>query len=103
MLVKLVNGASVNPETLKHIYIENKPINGKKTWIVQVKLDDNTIHPIAFLSSKEDNLRRMNYNYRLLGFVKGEAYIYTGCFFYWFIEENCSKIRNFNPMIAIFA
>ena len=57
MLVKLVNGASVNPETLKHIYIENKPINGKKTWIVQVKLDDNTIHPIAFLSSKEDAIK----------------------------------------------
>ena len=54
MLVKLLNGASVNPEALKHIYIENKPINGKKTWIVQVKLDDNTIHPIAFLPSKEE-------------------------------------------------
>ena len=54
MLVKLVNGASVNPETLKHIYIENKPISGKKLWIVHVKLDDNTTHPIAFYSSKEE-------------------------------------------------
>ena len=54
MLVKLVNGASVNPEVFKHIYIENKPVSGKKIWIVQVKLDDNTIHPIAFLNSKEE-------------------------------------------------
>ena len=44
MLVKLVSGASVNPDTLKHIYIEQKTIGGKKTWIVQLKLDDNTIH-----------------------------------------------------------
>ena len=35
MLVKLVSGASVNPDTLKHIYIEQKTISGKKTWIVQ--------------------------------------------------------------------
>ena len=54
MLVKLVNGASVNPEVFKHIYIENKPVGGKKIWIVQVKLDDNTIHPIAFFNSKEE-------------------------------------------------
>ena len=31
MLVKLVSGASVNPDTLKHIYIEQKTISGKKT------------------------------------------------------------------------
>ena len=54
MLVKLVKGASVNPETLKHLYIENKPIGGKKIWIVQVKLDDNTAHPIASFSNKEE-------------------------------------------------
>ena len=54
MLVKLVGGSSVNPETLKYIEILNKTLGGKKTWIVQVKLDDNTVHPIAFFSSKED-------------------------------------------------
>ena len=54
MLVKLVSGASVNPDTLKHIYIEQKTIGGKKTWIVQLKLDDNTIHPIAYYASKEE-------------------------------------------------
>jgi hypothetical protein len=57
MLVKLVNGASVNPETLKQIYVENKPINGKKTWIVQLKLDDNTNHPIAFFPSKDEAIK----------------------------------------------
>ena len=54
MLVKLVSGASVNPDVLKHIYIEQKPVSGKKTWIVQLKLDDNTIHPIAFFATKEE-------------------------------------------------
>ena len=54
MLVKLVNGASVNPEVLKFIEVLNKPVDGKKTWIVQAKLDDNTIHPIAFCSSKKE-------------------------------------------------
>ena len=54
MLVKLVSGASVNPDTLKHIYIEQKNVGGKKTWIVQLKLDDNTIHPIAYYASKEE-------------------------------------------------
>ena len=57
MLVKLVQGSSVNPEVLKHIYIEQKPLNGKKTWIVQAKLDDNTLHPIAFFGKKEDALK----------------------------------------------
>ena len=54
MLVKLVSGASVNPDTLKHIYIEQKTISGKKTWIVQLKLDDNTIHPIAYYATKKE-------------------------------------------------
>ena len=57
MLIKLVQGSSVNPEVLKHIYIEQKPLNGKKTWIVQAKLDDNTLHPIAFFGKKEEALR----------------------------------------------
>jgi|GEM_PF-6649437 hypothetical protein len=54
MLVKLISGASVNPDTLKHIYIEQKTVGGKKTWIVQLKLDDNTIHPIAYYGDKEE-------------------------------------------------
>ena len=54
MLVKLVSGASVNPDTLKHIYIEQKTIGGKKTWIVQLKLDDNTIRPIAYYGAKDE-------------------------------------------------
>lgn len=54
MLVRLVSGASVNPDTLKHIYIEQKNVGGKKTWIVQLKLDDNTIHPIAYYGTKEE-------------------------------------------------
>ena len=56
MLVKLVQGTSVNPEVLKHIYMEQKPVNGKKTWIVQAKLDDNTIHPIAFFAERKQAL-----------------------------------------------
>lgn len=56
MLVKLVQGTSINPENLKHIYMEQKTLNGKKTWIVQAKLDDNTIHPIAFYAGKDDAL-----------------------------------------------
>lgn len=54
MLVKLISGASVNPDTLKHIYIEQKTVGGKKTWIVQLKLDDNTAHPIAYYGEKEE-------------------------------------------------
>ena len=53
MLVKLVQGSSINPEVLKHIYMEQKTLNGKKTWIIQAKLDDNTLHPIAFFAKKD--------------------------------------------------
>ena len=35
MLVKLVNGCSVNPDNIKHFFVEQKNVSGKKTFIVQ--------------------------------------------------------------------
>lgn len=53
ILVRLVAGYSVHPNMVKHMYIENKMVLNQRKWIVQIKLNDNTIHPIAFLESKE--------------------------------------------------
>ena len=53
ILVRLVVGYSVHPNMVKHMYIENKMVLNQRKWIVQIKLNDNTIHPIAFLDSKE--------------------------------------------------
>ena len=53
ILVRLVKGCSVHRNMVKHIYIENKMVLNQRKWIVQIKLNDNTIHPIAFLDSKE--------------------------------------------------
>ena len=54
MLVKLVNGCSVNPDNIKHFFVEQKTLSGKKTFIVQVKLDDNSIQPVAYCASKDE-------------------------------------------------
>lgn len=54
MLVKIGNGASVNPDNLKHITVEQKRIGPKDIFVVELKMDDNTRHPIAFYEDREE-------------------------------------------------
>ena len=54
MLVKLGHGASVNPDNLKYITVDAKRLGGKLTFIVTLRIDDNTDHPIAYFENKED-------------------------------------------------
>ena len=53
MLVKLEHGASVNVDNLKYITVDVKRIHGKTQYIVLLRIDDNTDHPIAYFDSKE--------------------------------------------------
>ena len=54
MLVKLGHGASVNPDNLKHITVEQKRIGTKNVFVVEIKMDDNTKHPIAFFDDRDE-------------------------------------------------
>ena len=54
MLIKLGHGAAVNADNLKYITVDAKRLGGKLTYIVQLRIDDNTDHPIAYFSKKED-------------------------------------------------
>ncbi|MGC6509450.1 MAG: hypothetical protein ACON4U_13600 [Myxococcota bacterium] len=54
MLVKLSHGASVNPDNLKHITVEQKRIGSKNVFVVEIKMDDNTKHPIAFFDDRDE-------------------------------------------------
>ena len=54
MLIKLGHGASINPDNLKYITVDAKRLGGKLTFIVTLRVDDNTDHPIAYFTNKED-------------------------------------------------
>lgn len=54
MLVKIGQGASVNVDNLKHITVEQKRIGPKDVFVVEIKMDDNTRHPIAFFDDREE-------------------------------------------------
>ena len=54
MLVKIGHGASVNPDNLKHITVEQKRIGTKNVFVVEIKMDDNTKHPIAFFDDRDE-------------------------------------------------
>ena len=54
MLVKLDKGAAVNADNLKYITVDTKRVSGSLTYIVQLRIDDNTDHPIAYFVKKED-------------------------------------------------
>ena len=60
MLVKIGHGASVNPDNLKHITVEQKADRHKNVFVVEIKMDDNTKHPIAFLMTETKPLRWLN-------------------------------------------
>ena len=53
MLTKLDLGISVNVDNLKYITVDVKRMNGKIQYIVLLRIDDNTDHPIAYFDSKE--------------------------------------------------
>ena len=54
MLVKIGHGASVNPDNLKHITVEQKRIGTKNIFVVEIKMDDNSKHPIAFFDDRDE-------------------------------------------------
>ena len=54
MLVKLDHGASVNIDNLKYITVDVKRISGQTKYIVLLRIDDNTDHPIAYFDKKEE-------------------------------------------------
>ena len=54
MLVKLDHGASVNVDNLKYITVDVKRLHGQMKFIVLVRIDDNTDHPIAYFDKKEE-------------------------------------------------
>jgi len=57
MLVKLDHGASVNVDNLKYITIDIKRLGGQTKYVVLLRIDDNTDHPIAYFDSKEEALK----------------------------------------------
>ena len=57
MLVKLGHGASVNPDNLKYITVDAKRLGGKLTFIVTLRIDDNTDHPIVWCDSQADAVK----------------------------------------------
>ena len=48
MLVKLSNGASVNKDNLKYITVDVKKVGRQTKYIVMLRIDDNTDHPIVW-------------------------------------------------------
>ena len=54
MLVKLVSGASVNPDTLSTFTLNKRRSVARKLGLYSSNLDDNTIHPIAYFGSKNE-------------------------------------------------
>lgn len=57
MLVKLSHGASVNKDNLKYITVDVKKMGGATMYIVMIRVDDNTDHPIAWCESQADAIK----------------------------------------------
>lgn len=57
MLVKLSHGASVNKDNLKYITVDVKKMGGATMYIVMMRIDDNTDHPIAWCESQAEAIK----------------------------------------------
>ena len=56
MLVELQMGMSVNPDHLKYIKLVTKRKDGKVVHIVQIVLDDKSVHALAEYPSRSEAL-----------------------------------------------
>ena len=66
MLVELQMGMSVNPDNLKYIKVVTKRKEGRVVHVVQLALDDNSIHAMAEFSSRSDALAAVEESVRRL-------------------------------------
>ena len=57
MLVKLSHGASVNKDNLKYITVDVKKVGRATKYVVMIRVDDNTDHPIAWCSKQADAIK----------------------------------------------
>ena len=57
MLVKLSHGASVNKENLKYVTVDVKKVGRTTMYIVMLRIDDNTDHPIAWCESQAEAIK----------------------------------------------
>ena len=54
MLVKLSHGASVNKDNLKYITVDVKKVGRQTKYVVMIRIDDNTDHPIAWCNKQQE-------------------------------------------------
>lgn len=54
MLVKLSHGASVNKDNLKYVTVDVKKIGKKTIYVVMIRIDDNTDHPVAWCATQAE-------------------------------------------------
>ena len=57
MLVKLSHGTSVNKDNLKYITVEVKKVGRTTKYVVTLRIDDNTDHPIVWCESQADAVK----------------------------------------------
>lgn len=57
MLVKLSHGASVNKDNLKYVTVDVKKIGKTTMYIVMIRIDDNTDHPVAWCKTQADAIK----------------------------------------------
>jgi len=57
MLVKLTHGTSVNKDNLKYITVDVKKVGRATKYVVTLRIDDNTDHPIVWCESQSDAVK----------------------------------------------
>ena len=57
MLVKLSHGTSVNKDNLKYITVDVKKVGRTTKYVVTLRIDDNTDHPIVWCESQADAVK----------------------------------------------
>ena len=57
MLVKLTHGTSVNKDNLKYITVDVKKVGRATKYVVTLRIDDNTDHPIVWCESQADAVK----------------------------------------------
>ena len=57
MLVKLSHGTSINKDNLKYITVDVKKVGRTTKYVVTLRVDDNTDHPIVWCESQADAVK----------------------------------------------
>ena len=57
MLVKLSHGASVNKDNLKYVTVDVKKVGKSTMYIVMIRVDDNTDHPVAWCKTQAEAIK----------------------------------------------